>query len=82
MLAADAELDGGPRRPALLRRDPHQLADAVDAHMSPALPMVGAGEPVQAAVDALHDADAVIVLEDGKPEGVVTRQDLLGYLTA
>ncbi len=59
-----------------------QLADAVDAHMSPALPMVGAGEPVQAAVDALHDADAVIVLEDGKPEGVVTRQDLLGYLTA
>ena len=27
-------------------------------------------------------ADAVIVLEDGKPEGVVTRQDLLGYLTA
>ena len=59
-----------------------QLADAVDAHMSAALPMVGAGEPVQAAVDALHDADAVIVLEDGKPEGVVTRQDLLGYLTA
>ncbi|MDP1878115.1 MAG: pyridoxal-phosphate dependent enzyme, partial [Actinomycetota bacterium] len=58
-----------------------QLADKVDAHMSAALPMVGAGEPVSAAVDALQSADAVVVVDDGKPSGVVTRQDVLGYLT-
>jgi len=58
-----------------------QLADKVDAHMSGALPMVGAGEPVQVAVEALQAADAVVVVDDGKPTGVVTRQDVLGYLT-
>jgi len=59
-----------------------QLADRVDAHMSPALPLVGAGEPVQAAMDALQDADAVVVVDGGNPCGVVTRQDVLGYLSA
>ncbi len=58
-----------------------QLADTVDAHMSDPLPMVGAGEPVQSAVDALQSSDAVIVVDDGKPTGVITRQDLLGYLS-
>ena len=57
-----------------------QLADAVDAHMSPILPMVGAGEPVQAAVEALGDADALVVIDDGRPVGVITRQDVLAYL--
>ena len=57
-----------------------QLADKVDAHMSAALPMVGAGEPVQAAVTALQSADAVVVVDDGRPVGVVTRQDVLGHL--
>ena len=57
-----------------------QLADKVDAHMSAALPMVGAGEPVQAAVNALQAADAVVVVDDGRPVGVVTRQDVLGHL--
>ena len=57
-----------------------ELADPVEKHMSPALPMIGAGEPVAEAVAALHDADAAIVVDDGLPEGVITRQDLLGYL--
>lgn len=56
------------------------LADPVEKHMSPGLPMVGAGESVQAAMDALAHSDAVVVVEDGKPTGVVTRQDVLGYL--
>ena len=46
------------------------------------LPMIGAGEPVSAAVAALHHADAAVVLDDGKPRGVVTRQDLLGFLAS
>ena len=57
------------------------LADAVEPNMSPPLPIIGSGEPVAAAVDALKDADALLVHVDGKPAGVITRQDLLGYLT-
>lgn len=57
-----------------------QLADRVDAHMSAPLPMLGAGEPVHAAVEALQTADALIVVENGRPAGVVARQDVLGYL--
>jgi cystathionine beta-synthase len=59
-----------------------RLADPLERHMSPPLPMIGAGEPVSAAVTALHDADAALVLDDGKPRGIVTRQDLLGFLAS
>lgn len=58
-----------------------QLADAVAKHMSPPLPLIGAGELVSAAADALRDADAVMVVEEGKPAGVITRHDLLGFLS-
>ena len=57
-----------------------QLADRVDAHMTSALPMVGAGEAVSAAMTALESADAIVVVDDGRPVGVVTRQDVLGHL--
>ncbi|MFZ5852103.1 MAG: cystathionine beta-synthase [Actinomycetota bacterium] len=56
------------------------LADPLERHMSPPLPVVGAGEPVAAAMTALEKADAAVVLDDGKPSGVVTRQDLLAFL--
>jgi cystathionine beta-synthase len=56
------------------------LSDALEKHMSPPLPMIGGGEPVSAAMAALETADAAVVLIDGKPAGVVTRQDLLGFL--
>src|SRR4051794_2287837 len=56
------------------------LADRVERHMSPPLPIIGWGEPVGAAVAALGDADALVVHVDGKPAGVVTRQDVLGHL--
>jgi cystathionine beta-synthase len=59
-----------------------RLSDRVEDHMSPALPTVGAGEPASAAVTALEKADAVVVLDDGKPVGVLTRQDLLGFLAS
>jgi cystathionine beta-synthase len=59
-----------------------RLADPLERHMSAPLPMIGAGEPVDAAMVALHDADAAIVLDDGRPVGIVTRQDLLGFLTS
>ncbi len=55
------------------------LADPVSAHMGPAFPMIGAGEPVSSAMESLSDADALMVVEDGKPVGVITRHDLLAY---
>ena len=58
------------------------LADAVERHMSDPLPIVGAGEPVTAATAALEKSDALLVHEDGKPAGVLTRQDLLSFLAA
>jgi len=57
-----------------------QLSDRLDKHMSTPLPTLGAGEPVGIAMNALSHADAALVLEDGKPAGVVTRQDILGFL--
>lgn len=56
------------------------LHDTVESVMSPSLPMVGAGEAVSVAMDALQHSDALIVVDDGKPTGVITRQDVLGYL--
>jgi cystathionine beta-synthase len=56
------------------------LHDMVERHMGPPLPMVGGGQPVSEAVALLEKADAAIVLVDGKPAGVLTRQDLLAHL--
>ena len=58
-----------------------RLADPLEPHLSPPLPVIGAGEPVEAAVTALEKADAAVVLADGKPAGVLTRQDLLAHLS-
>jgi cystathionine beta-synthase len=52
-------------------------ADAVVTVMEPPLPVLGASEPVARAVQVLVDGDALLVLDDGKPVGVLTRQDLL-----
>ena len=57
-----------------------RLTDAVEQHMSPPMPTIGSTEPAEAAVALLESADAVLVQEDGKPVGVLTRQDLLGFL--
>jgi cystathionine beta-synthase len=56
------------------------LSDRVERHMSAPLPIIGSGEPVSAAVAELGEADALVVHVDGKPAGVVTRQDVLGHL--
>jgi cystathionine beta-synthase len=56
--------------------------DPIEGHMSAALPMIGSGEPVARAVEALEKADAAVVLGDGKPVGLLTRQDLLAFLAS
>ncbi len=73
---------------AVMERD---LLDAVFAdraaldhplgeRMSAPLPMVGSGEPLPVALAALETASALVVLDDGKPVGIITRSDLLGFL--
>ncbi len=57
-----------------------RLNDPVESHMSAPFPTIGAAEPVEDAVANLEGADALLVQEDGKPIGVVTRQDLLAFL--
>ncbi|WP_329134967.1 cystathionine beta-synthase [Streptomyces sp. NBC_00670] len=56
------------------------LEDPLEKHMSAPLPQVGSGEPVADLMTVLGAADAAIVLVEGKPTGVVSRQDLLAFL--
>jgi cystathionine beta-synthase len=57
------------------------LHDTIERHMAEPLPMIGGGQPVSEAVALLERADAAMVLIDGKPAGVLTRQDLLTHLS-
>jgi cystathionine beta-synthase len=57
-----------------------KLLDRLDQHMSPPLPTIGANEPLDTAMAAFAEADAAMVLVDGKPAGVVTRSDVLAFL--
>ena len=56
------------------------LADAVSRHMASPFQLVGSGENIATLRGALHDSDAVMVIDDGKPVGVLTRADLLAFL--
>ena len=49
--------------------------------MEPGLPLVGSGEKVAIARHELEKADAVLVIDGGNPIGVLTRADLLGFLS-
>ncbi|WP_242900928.1 cystathionine beta-synthase [Actinomadura terrae] len=66
----------------ILVREHGSLTEAVELHMSAPLPTLGSGEPVSKAVGVLEKAGAAVVLVDGKPKGLVTRQDLLAFLAA
>lgn len=57
------------------------LADPVAKHMSAPLPNIGVGESVADATKAFGDTDALMVIDDGKPVGVITRHDLLGFIS-
>ena len=48
--------------------------------MSPAMPMIGIGEPVTDVVERLDSAPSVLVLDGGHPVGVLTRSDVLAFL--
>jgi cystathionine beta-synthase len=56
------------------------LGDRIDTHMAPPFPLIGSGESLDAVRKALHDDDALMVVDSGFPVGVLTRHDLLGFL--
>nr|WP_202511505.1 cystathionine beta-synthase [Streptomyces sp. SID3343] len=56
--------------------------DALEKFMSAPMPVIGSGEPITRLAAVLEKADAALVLVHGKPQGVVTRQDLLGHLAS
>lgn len=58
-----------------------QLSDAIEGFVGAPLTLIGAGESVATARDALGVADALLVTEEGKPAGVLTRHDLLAFLS-
>ena len=53
--------------------------DPVSRHISPALPVLGEGEPVSRAAAVLEKSGAALVHIDGKPAAVLTRADLLAF---
>ena len=57
-----------------------KMTDRVEDHMSAPLPTIGSTEAASDAVSLLEKSDAVLVQEDGKPIGVLTRQDLLTFV--
>jgi cystathionine beta-synthase len=61
-------------------RDPSVLERPVAEIMSPAMPMIGIGEPIPEVVDRLNRATAVLVLDGGHPVGILSRSDLLSFL--
>ncbi|MGE5765342.1 MAG: cystathionine beta-synthase [Mycobacterium leprae] len=58
------------------------LEEPVARHMSRPLPTVGAGEGLSVVIPILEASAAALVLDDGKPAGIVTRSDVLGFLSA
>jgi len=59
-----------------------KLTDKVSAVVGDPLTLIGVNEPVAAARAAFAKNDALLVTDGGKPLGVVTRHDLLTYLSA
>jgi cystathionine beta-synthase len=58
-----------------------QLTDALAEFVSPPLALIGMNESVETAQQALATADALLVTSEGKPAAVVTRHDLLSFLS-
>ncbi len=58
-----------------------QMQDAVSSVVGGSMPLIGVGDSVHAAREALAGADALLVTQDGKPLAVLTRPDLLTFLS-
>ncbi|ROP78391.1 MULTISPECIES: cystathionine beta-synthase [unclassified Frigoribacterium] len=58
------------------------MGDALSTVVGAPLPLIGVNESVESARAALETTDALLVTDDGKPAGVVTRHDVLAFLSS
>jgi cystathionine beta-synthase len=63
-------------------RDRAALDSPISEHLSAALPTAGIGEPVSAVIPVLERSSAVLVHDGGRPLGILTRSDVLGFIAA
>ena len=66
---------------AKLFRGEAKLTDKISEHMGPKLPVIGSLETISAARELLSDVDTVMVTFVGAPVGILTRHDLLAYIS-
>jgi cystathionine beta-synthase len=81
---AAAEVSGAVDELALMDaafRDPSVLETPVEKVMGPKLPTVGIGQPLSRVVEMLDRAPALLVLSGGRPLSVLTRTDVLSFLS-
>jgi len=82
---AFAEVVGAVKERDLLEkafRDDAILDRPVGEVMGPPLPSVGIGESIDQAVEALERGPAVLVVDGGHPVGIITRSDVLDFLSS
>jgi cystathionine beta-synthase len=65
----------------LVARDGNVLDERVEKVMGPRLPPIGIGQPLELAVELLDRAPAIVVLAGGRPHVVLSRTDVLRYLS-
>ncbi|WP_028279605.1 cystathionine beta-synthase [Arthrobacter sp. H5] len=58
-----------------------KLTDKISAHMDGQLPLIGSLESVATARERLQDSDTLMVTFVGAPVGILTRHDLLTYMS-
>jgi cystathionine beta-synthase len=78
-----AEMVGSVSDRQLLERafhDPSVVDRGVGEVMEKPLPTIGMGETVSEAASRLQGAQAVVVVDNGHPTGILTRSDLLDFL--
>ncbi|MET4093846.1 cystathionine beta-synthase [Arthrobacter sp. UYCu712] len=66
---------------AKLFRGEAKLTDKISEHMEERLPVIGSLESISTARELLSDADTLMVTFVGAPVGILTRHDLLAYLS-
>jgi cystathionine beta-synthase len=66
----------------LVFRSPGVMDAPIEKVMGPRLPTVGIGQPLDLTVELLDRAPATVVLAGGRPHAVLTRTDVLSYLSS
>ncbi|XAS63451.1 cystathionine beta-synthase [Pseudarthrobacter sp. So.54] len=67
---------------AKLFRGEAKLSDKISEHMEPRLPVIGSLESLSTARELLSGSDTLMVTFVGAPVGILTRHDLLAYLSS